>query len=268
RICVRRNGIWAVPAHADLAAISPDIRLLQAALTATHAPSAQLDRQYPVAAATRLYALILGGLEECLTPGTQIIYAPVGDLVGLPLAVLLSTAPPGTDGMYDLTQAKWAALDYDFSYVPSLKGFLAARQASRRLGADLAFLGVGDPALAAVDENGLRAGQLLARRGAAEVAAALQELPSLPDTRAELVDASRYFPPGGSTLLLGQAATEEAVRLKPLSRYAVIEFATHGLISGDVPGVAEGALVLTPKPGGDEFDDGLLMASEIQSLDL
>ena len=53
-----------------------------------------------------------------------------------------------------------------------------------------------------------------------------------------------------------------------LSATAVIAFATHGLLAGDLKGVAEPALVLTPPAQGTERDDGLLTASEVAQLKL
>ncbi len=44
--------------------------------------------------------------------------------------------------------------------------------------------------------------------------------------------------------------------------------ATHGLVAGDLKGLAEPALVLTPPATGTADDDGLLTASEIATLDL
>ena len=54
----------------------------------------------------------------------------------------------------------------------------------------------------------------------------------------------------------------------PLNNYRVIQFATHGLVAGDLSGLAEPALVLTPPRVPTEADDGLLTASEIAALRL
>ena len=69
-------------------------------------------------------------------------------------------------------------------------------------------------------------------------------------------------------MFLGERATETLVRSEDLSRYRVIAFATHGLVAGELTGVAEPALVLTPPDEGSEADDGLLTASEIATLKL
>ena len=53
-----------------------------------------------------------------------------------------------------------------------------------------------------------------------------------------------------------------------LSDYRVLAFATHGLVSGELSGLGEPALVFTPPETGTEADDGLLTASEIATLEL
>jgi CHAT domain-containing protein len=59
-----------------------------------------------------------------------------------------------------------------------------------------------------------------------------------------------------------------------LADYAILHFATHGALSGQVEGSAEPGLILTPPPKGTsdskslERDDGFLTASEISTLKL
>ena len=63
-------------------------------------------------------------------------------------------------------------------------------------------------------------------------------------------------------------STETRVRTMDLSGYRILAFATHGLVSGELKGLAEPALVFTPPETGTEDDDGLLTASEIATLEL
>jgi CHAT domain-containing protein len=58
------------------------------------------------------------------------------------------------------------------------------------------------------------------------------------------------------------------LRRMPLDHYKIIEFATHGLMSGELKGLAEPALVLTPPAEATPEDDGLLTASKIATLKL
>jgi CHAT domain-containing protein len=79
-------------------------------------------------------------------------------------------------------------------------------------------------------------------------------------------------------ILLGAGASEDA--LKSLSEtgrladFAIVHFATHGALSGQVKGFAEPGLILTPPAAGSgdakilQRDDGYLTISEIASLKL
>lgn len=95
----------------------------------------------------------------------------------------------------------------------------------------------------------------------------LRQLPSLPETALELESMRSHFPHGD--LLLRAEASEQAVRFgTDLSQYGVIAFATHGLVAGELPNLAEPGLVLTPPSQPDGSIDGLLTASEIAQLNL
>ena len=48
-----------------------------------------------------------------------------------------------------------------------------------------------------------------------------------------------------------------------MAEYRVVYFATHGLVAGDVQGLAEPSLALTLLKEPSDFDDGLLTASEL-----
>jgi CHAT domain-containing protein len=71
-----------------------------------------------------------------------------------------------------------------------------------------------------------------------------------------------------SALALGDAATETAVKSAALADARILAFATHGLVTGELMGLAEPALVFTPPEKASDIDDGLLTASEAAQLDL
>lgn len=97
----------------------------------------------------------------------------------------------------------------------------------------------------------------------------VKSLPSLPDTKDELEALQRAIGGGSSLLLLQNEATEANLRARTdLADYGVLVFATHGLIGGDLAGLTEPALVLTPPERATVQDDGLLTASEISTLSL
>jgi CHAT domain-containing protein len=101
---------------------------------------------------------------------------------------------------------------------------------------------------------------------------------ALPETADELCEVARRLGVPDSEILLGASATE--VRLKDLSEqsrladYAILHFATHGALTGQVQESAEPGLILTPPskftsdPKALERDDEFLTASEIATLKL
>jgi hypothetical protein len=105
------------------------------------------------------------------------------------------------------------------------------------------------------------------RSGLADVRA-VNELAPLPDTADELRAIGKVLGAPPDAINLREAASELRVKTLPLNNYRVIQFATHGLVAGDLSGLAEPALVLTPPKVPTEADDGLLTASEIAALRL
>jgi len=69
-------------------------------------------------------------------------------------------------------------------------------------------------------------------------------------------------------LLTGDEAIEPALLDAGMEHAEVLVFATHGLLSGELEGLAEPALVLTPPETTSAADDGLLTASEIADMSL
>ncbi|MEM6729277.1 MAG: CHAT domain-containing protein, partial [Pseudomonadota bacterium] len=96
--------------------------------------------------------------------------------------------------------------------------------------------------------------------------ATLADLAPLPGTRREVRAIAATF--DDPQVLLGADATEGAIRAADLSATDVLVFATHGLIAGELQGLAEPALALTPPAVPTPEDDGLLTAGEVASLTL
>ena len=85
------------------------------------------------------------------------------------------------------------------------------------------------------------------RNGLADMRA-VRELAPLPDTADELRAIGKVLGATPDAINLREAASEPRVKAAPLKDYRVIQFATHGLVAGDLSGLAEPALVLTPPP--------------------
>ena len=96
----------------------------------------------------------------------------------------------------------------------------------------------------------------------------MQGLPQLPDTADELRAIAKALDVSATDILLGRDATVTAVKRSPLANYRIVYFATHGLVAGDIKGVAEPSLALSVPAQPTDEDDGLLKASEVAQLKL
>ena len=93
-------------------------------------------------------------------------------------------------------------------------------------------------------------------------------MPPLPDTAEELKDVAKDLGAPASDIHLGKDASEATVKRLPLAAYRVVYFATHGLVAGDIKGLAEPSLALSIPAQPSDLDDGLLTASEVAQLKL
>lgn len=160
----------------------------------------------------------------------------------------------------DYRKVSWLARKYAMSTLPSVSSLKALRTFAKRAKASRPFLGIGDPELDGEpgEARGVKLASLFTPRGVANVKA-VRELTPLPESREELQSLARSLGPGDGSLLVGSDATETRVKAAPLSDFQVIAFATHGLVAGELAGVSEPSLVLTPPAEGTETDDGLLV---------
>jgi len=268
KVCVGPSGRFAFSAETIKPNLPLDLKLLRASLTASYAPSEALDRQYPADAALRVRNFVFGGLDSCYADVKRVFYNPIVDLADIPLPALLETTPPRVGDGFDLTRAAWLANRYEFSYVSSAEEFVAARRLAQRSRGEYSFLGIGDPELSNPLPDGRTGGQMLASRGAPTVNGSLTSLPELPETGDELRQIAGIIP--GSTLLLRHDATVPSLFRQPIGHFNTIEFATHGLITGDLRGISEPGLVLTPVPESptNASDDGFLSSTKLSTLNL
>lgn len=180
----------------------------------------------------------------------------------LPFGVLVSDA-----GQTDFREMDWLLRRHAISVALSPSDAFR-RQETPVIGSR--FLGVGAPALRGAATQPLDAAGLF--RGGQVDLEDIRALPALPASAGEIAAVSAVFrEPGSATVLTGTDANEPNVRTASAARPDVVLFATHGLLGGEVGGLREPALVLTPpesgsEAGADEGNDGLLRASEIAQL--
>jgi CHAT domain-containing protein len=222
-----------------------------------------------------LYKRTLGALEGVFADKGHLFVVPTGPLTSLPLQVLV-TKPPAGRGAQALRDAAWLIRGHALSVLPSVPSLSALRKLPGNRSASRPFFGAGDPILQGPDpaeqqRSGPRRSATnpagFYRDGLADIRA-VRELAPLPDTADELRTIAKLLGASPDAINLGKAATETRVKAAALSDYRIIEFATHALVAGDLSGLAEPALVLTPPDVPTETDDGLLTASEIATLKL
>ncbi len=258
--------------------------------------------------AFRLYQALLG--DEAIQtvihgPGIDtLLIVPSGALTSLPPAVLVTAPPQGRDDdPAALSATHWLIAEDAIAVLPQVSALKTLRQllpaakgASGGTAPSRPLLAFADPDFAGAgqvpgvfpgrDPYVLDSGQTQshADRGAPPAAAAerdgrsrsqvLAELPPLWDTRREGLELMGLLHADHADLLLGPAATKTALFQRQadhsLASVKVLDFSTHGLITGDFAGLTEPALALAAPPAGTDpaKDDQLLRASEAAGLTL
>ena len=219
-----------------------------------------------------LYTQIIEPAEAILGGKSHVFAVTDGPLSGLPLSVLVSQHPRGADtDPAAMRETAWLVRRFATTTLPTVASLSTIRAdrggaAARRN----PFAGIGAPVLGveiAAEEAVPPPGSDFFRGMLSDVSA-VRDLPSLPQTGPELRRLAMALGAGEESLHLADAATETNVKALDLSSTSVIAFATHGLLSGELSGLAEPALVLTPPDAASPDDDGLLTASEIAELRL
>jgi CHAT domain-containing protein len=233
---------------------------------------------FDLAAAHDLYRQVLGPVAAIFAAKRHLIIVPTGPLTSLPFQVLLTERAAGTGAhgsAQDLRDAPWLIKRHALSVLPSVPALSALRSLNPGALPSRPFFGIGDPILKGPDPEQRQRGKPRApfaaggfyRNGLADIRA-VRELAPLPETAEELRAIARVLGAPPEAVNLREAATESTVKAAPLQDYRVVQFATHGLVAGELSGLAEPALVLTPPDTPSEADDGLLTASEIATLRL
>ena len=190
-------------------------------------------------AAARLYDDLLGQALKNLPPEVdELVLIPDGPLHHLPFSAL-STGSEALGERIALTYAPSATLWLRWSESPPGD-------------AEVPALAIVDPALGVRADSEER--DLDFRKGMA--------LGALPHARREGRSVVRRLG-GGSELLLGENASERAMKERDLSRYGILHFAAHAVADEENPN--RSAVVLSP---GNETEDGLLQVREISELEL
>lgn len=203
------------------------------------------------------------GVLATLGKARTLRIVPTGAFASLPFA-LLPQRPVAEIGR----DTPWLIRRFALAVQPSF-AMEAERNGARIAAATKRFLGVGAPLPFPASGEAMPVPTLMAAnhyfRGGSVDATALSHLPPLPGSADELRGVAERFGAASATLMLGGDASEAGLRALDLSPYSVILFATHGLVTGQMEGVTEPALVLSP-PAPGTGEDGLLTASEVAQM--
>lgn len=209
---------------------------------------------FDAAAAYALFGHVFpDALRPMLARTQQLLFPASGYLARIPPGLLLTS----WEGAGALADAPWLIRTHGVTILASLAPANRPERSSTR--AATSFLGIGapptgDPASGDVPVSMAQPFRL--------------DLAALPAAAAELDALAKALGTADAQIITGAAATETAFHraLRPAGG-AVIAFATHGLVGGEVPGLAEPALLLAPDPlGSGALADGLMTASEIGAM--
>jgi CHAT domain-containing protein len=245
---------------------------------------AQADKLFDLKLAHELYGALLGPVEALIKDKAHLLIVPSGALTALPFHLLVTESPaaavPGELAGY--RDAAWLIKRQAVSVLPSVASLKTLRGFARKEGAGKPLVGFGDPMFDPKEPKPVagKGAQKVANRGAANVRgyagfwqgagidrAQLTQLPRLPETADELKAVAQQLGAAPTDIHLRADASESTVKRLPLADYRVVYFATHGLVAGDVQGLAEPSLALS-QPARPSADDGLLTASEVAQLKL
>ena len=242
--------------------------------------------------AYELFTELFGGLQGTIA-GKHLLVVPSGALEKLPFHVLQTAA-------FSQERPAWLAHKHAISILPAVSSLRALRHTVGASGATRPMLGIGNPLLDGdPKERHLDAALAkLARdkkcdglvqvaenshtfrrvRRAVTASADLADIehirsqPPLPETADELCAVARQLGTSANDVLLGVEATETLIKKLSkegkLADYRVVHFATHGAVVGEIDGLNEPGLILTPPQTSSAEDDGYLSASEIATLRL
>jgi CHAT domain-containing protein len=230
-------------------------------------------QQFDLGVAYQLYLQLLGPVEALIKKKPNLHVVAAGPPTALPVHVMVTEKPTEAlpKRLSEYRDAAWLVKRHAVTVLPSVASIRALRSLPRADHGTKPMIGFGDPIFsskppaAGTGRGALRAPAYTAYwRGVGVDRAILGEaLLPLPDTALELKAVAEKIGAPMSDIHLGADASETTLKQARLSDFRIIYFATHGLVAGDVKGLAEPALVLTIPQVPTALDDGLLTASKI-----
>jgi CHAT domain-containing protein len=233
---------------------------------------------------------LLGPIERLTKDKRSLLVVPSDALTALPFHLLVTEKPAAAipEKIEGYRDAAWLLKRQAVSVLPSVGSLKSLRAFARKDHGIKPMTGFGDPLFnPAQDGSGDKRTATspgTTKSASRSVTSAAytefwqgagvdrtklaQALPQLPDTADELNAVAKDLGVAAADIHLGSDASETTVKRLALADYGIIYFATHGLVAGDVKGVAEPSLALSIPKQPSDLDDGLLTASEVAQLKL
>jgi len=293
-----RTFVWAIPHTGAMAftaapmgekALAEAVTQLRTALD----PSAKTLGEIPpfdLALAHTLYRTVLEPVAEGWRDADSLLIVGHGPLGQLPFALLptkpVTLGPERAPVFANYRAVPWLIRRHAITTLPSVTALATLRALPPGDPQRRAFVGFGDPyfsqeqARRAARQSGPPEAVALASPGVPISlrsspgteklhSARLAVLPRLPETAEEIRSIARAVNADLTRdVYTGAQANEKTVKTLDLSGYRVIAFATHGLVPGDLDGLAQPALALSAPEVAHVDGDGLLTMEEILGLRL
>lgn len=283
--------VWAISRDGQIAFAASSLgeaeigRIVARLRTALEPGSLPLTRMpdFDLEGAHRLYAELLKPVESAWAGAKTLLVVSNGALGQIPFG-LLPSEPHSAKGdaavLFDrYREVAWLAKRVAIAQLPAANSLVSLRALPAGKPGREAFAGFGDPLFArtapqpAPDSPGskrnLGVPRLDSRSNANKTLQWIryEEIPPLPDTRDEILAIARALNADPSKhVFLGSEASKQKVKSMDLANRRILAFATHGLIPGDFPDLAQPALALALPTGSD--DTGFLTLDEILGLKL
>ncbi len=220
--------------------------------------------------ANQLYELLLGPVDAFIKDQGHLIVVPSGALTAVPFHLLVTEKPaaatprPNSQAPAEhaaaYRDAAWLIKRQAVSVLPSVASLKPLRSLARKDDGTKPMIGFGDPVFNPAqaqegDRRGTRTRGTRGRvrsytdywRGAGLDRAMLANtLPQLPDTRRRAEDGcagARCVP--GDRHPSRPRCDRDGGEARALANYRIVYFATHGLVAGDIKGLAEPSLALS-----------------------
>ncbi|HEX5392916.1 MAG TPA: CHAT domain-containing tetratricopeptide repeat protein [Rhodocyclaceae bacterium] len=296
---------WATASNGELqfhyspkgkAWVAEQVKRLRAAVDLASAPEVNA-MHFDLEAASALYQELLSPVDSAWANADTLLVVANESLGQIPFS-LLPTAPTPEgkpENGVALSQYRatpWLARKVAVAYLPSVSALVTLRALPFGHAERAPFLGFGDPDFGSHAAGASSRGIKLAARGTRNlvVSHALTwdenatnadappptsatgwpdvQLASLPDTRDEIIAiATALAADPKKDAYFGTQANVQNVMSADLKHRRIVAFATHGLVAGDLPGLDQPALALSPRPGKD-LGDGLLKLDDVLKLSM